>query len=334
MISEALEFITGFSDILFHRDKREEREREKTLQESYIQQPQPFKFQYRPQSFNEYISQDKAKEKCKLTIDLIRKGFPKNFLFTGNAGMGKTSLSAIIANELGFGFNVYVGSTFDIDTFKDFLVKNEKTERPNVLMIDETAEVDKKTLTFMLPVIEDYKINGVDLRKFILIGATTDTYVLSKRCQPFLDRIQCKCQLEDYSIDDMKLLLRQYNRQIHKANISDEEYEIIAKNTRFTPRIAISFVDWLVACGSIEKVLKMNRIIKDGLDDIDVRILDFLLTTGKPVGEEAISIIANMTRTEYKELREPYLLRMGFLSRTNRGRIITVKGQELLQSIK
>jgi Holliday junction DNA helicase RuvB len=332
-MNKALEFIVGFGDMLFGRDK-EEREQQEEQKAEYIQQARQIKFQYRPQTFDEYISQDKAKEKCKLTIGLIIRGFPRNFLFTGNAGCGKSSLAGIIAHELGFEFNMYVGSNFDIQTFNDFLRKNETTEKPNILFIDETAEVDKKTLTYMLPVIEDYKINGVDVRKFILIGATTDTYVLAKRCQPFLDRIQCKCQLEDYSVDDIILLIKQYNRQIHKANISEEEYEIIARNTRYTPRIAISYIDWLVACGSVEKVLKMNRIIKDGLDDIDIRVLDFLLTTGKPVGEEAVSIIANMTRTEYKELREPYLLRSGLLSRTNRGRIITNKGTELLQSIK
>jgi Holliday junction DNA helicase RuvB len=335
--SSILEFITGFSDIIFKKEDNIGEEpaisEQKTAQELYIQQPnQPVKFQYRPKNFEEYISQEKAKDKVKLTIDLIIRGFPKNFLLMGNSGHGKTTLAGIIANTLGFKFNIYVGSCFDIDTMNDFLIKNEKSAIPNILFIDEAGELDKKTLTYMLPLIEDFKFDGVDLRKFITILATTDSYVISKRCPAFLTRVTT-IYLEDYTVDDLKILLKQYNSQIHKANISDEDYEILAKNVRFNPRIALLYLDYLVACGNLEKVLKMNRIIKDGLDDIDIRILEFLKNTGKPVGEESISIISNMTRAEYKELREPYLLRSGLLSRTNKGRILTDKGLLFLQGL-
>jgi len=301
----------------------------------YIQQPLVQKFMYRPETFEEYISQDKAKDKAKLTIELINKGFPRHFLLMGNAGYGKTTLAGIIAKTLGFDFNVYVGSNFDIDTLNDFLVKNQKSKLPNVLFIDEMAELKKDVLTYMLPIIEDFKLKGLNLRKFILIGATTDTWILSKRCQPFLDRIHCKIYLEDYNSEDIKKLLIQYNDQIHRANVSEEDYNTISINVRYTPRLAISLFDYFIACGNLEKVLKMNRIIKDGLDDIDIRILDNLNSTGgKPVGEEALSIIANMTRAEYKELREPYLIRRGLMSRGSRGRLILDKGKLLLQELK
>jgi Holliday junction DNA helicase RuvB len=302
----------------------------------YIQQAgSPTKFMYRPETFEQYISQDKAKDKAKLTIELINKGFPRHFLLMGNAGYGKTTLAGIIAKELGFNFNVYVGSNFDIDTLQDFLGKNQDSKLPNVLFIDEMAELNKQVLTYMLPIIEDYKINNMQLRKFILIGATTDTWVLSKRCQPFLDRIHCKIYLEDYAAQDIKKLLVQYNDQIHKANVSSEDYDIIARNVRYTPRLAIALFDYFVACGDLNRVLQMNRIIKDGLDDIDVRILESLNSTGgKPIGEEALSIVANMTRAEYKELREPYLMRQGLISRGSRGRLILTKGQEFLQRLK
>lgn len=303
---------------------------------AYIQQSlMPTKFMYRPQTFDEYISQDKAKDKAKLTIELINKGFPRHFLLMGNAGFGKTTLAGIISKELGFNFNVYVGSNFTIDTLHDFLAKQQDTIRPNVLFIDEIAELKKDVLTYMLPVMEDFKLNGTDLRKFILIGATTDTYVISKRCQPFLDRIHAKIYLESYTAEDIKKLLLQYNNQIHKANVSLEDYDIISRNVRYTPRLAISLFDYFIACGDLNKVLKMNRIIKDGLDDIDVKILIQLNNTnGKAVGEETLAIIGNMTKAEYKELREPYLMRMGLLSRSNRGRILTETGKLFLQDIK
>jgi Holliday junction DNA helicase RuvB len=310
------------------------------LKPLYIQQPLQTKFMYRPQTFDEYISQDKAKDKAKLTIELINKGFPRHFLIMGNAGFGKTTLAGIIAKNLGFNFNVYVGSNFDIDTMNDFLVKNQDSKLPNVLFIDELGELKKDVLTYMLPILEDFKCSfpklGItDLRKFILIGATTDTWILSKRCQPFLDRIHCKIYLEDYNADDIKKLLIQYNDQIHKANIIEEDYDIISRNVRYTPRLAISLFDYFIVCGSLDKVLKMNRIIKNGLDDIDIRILENLNSTnGKPIGAEAISIIANMTRQEYQELREPYLIRQGLISRGLRGRIILDKGKLFLQELK
>jgi Holliday junction DNA helicase RuvB len=254
----------------------------------------------------------------------------------GNAGHGKTTLAGIIAKSLGFNFNVYVGSDFDIDTMNDFLVKNQDSELPNVLMIDEMAEMKKEVLTYMLPIIEDFKLKELPLRKFILIGATTDTWLLSKRCKPFLDRIHCKIYLEDYKAEDIKTLLKQYNDQIHKANISEEHYDIISRNVRYTPRLAISLFDYYIATnGDLQRVLNMNRIIKDGLDDVDVRILKHLAdTNGKPIGEEALSIIANMTRSEYKELREPYLMRQGLISRGSRGRILTDTGKLFLKEIK
>lgn len=303
----------------------------------YIQQSTtPTKFQYRPQTFDEYISQDRAKDKAKLTIELINKGFPRHFLLMGNAGYGKTTLAGIIAKQLGFNFDVYVGSNFTIDTMNDFLVKQQDRISPSVLFIDEMAEMKKDVLTYMLPIIEDFSIKGLSLRKFILIGATTDTYILSKRCQPFLDRIHCKLYLEDYSKEDIMKLLMNYNNQIHKANISLEDYETLAKNVRYTPRLAISMLDYYIATGGdLKRVLDMNRIIKDGLDDVDVRILRHLGDTGgKPVGEEALAVIGNMTRAEYKELREPYLMRRGLISRGSKGRILTETGKVFLQDIK
>ena len=96
----------------------------------YIQQPliSSKKFMYRPETFDAYISQEKAKDKARLTIELINKGFPRHFLLMGSAGFGKTTLAGIITKALGFNFNVYVGSNFEIDTLNDFLVKNQDSK--------------------------------------------------------------------------------------------------------------------------------------------------------------------------------------------------------------
>ena len=115
--------------------------------EQYIQQPLPQKFMYRPETFEEYISQEKAKDKAKLTIELINKGFPRHFLIMGNAGFGKTTLAGIITKTLGFNFCVYVGSNFDIDTLNDFLINNDGTSHEISLM--RIAEQLNKELSML-----------------------------------------------------------------------------------------------------------------------------------------------------------------------------------------
>jgi len=323
-----LGMIVGMGDLLMEKVGL------KKSEPVYVQQSsRPIKFMFRPETFNDYISQDNAKDKAKLTIELINKGFPKHFLLMGNAGFGKTTLAGIISRTLGFHFNVYVGSNFTIDTMNDFLAKQQDTDLPNVLFIDEIAGLKKDVLTYMLPIIEDFKFNGLDIRKFILIGATTDTYILSKKCQPFLDRIACKIYLEDYLAEDIKKLLIQYNDQVHKVNVSLEDYDTMSRNARYTPRLAIALFDYYIAANrDLNKVLKMNRIIKDGLTDVDIRILKALNdTNGKPAGEEYLSIIGNMTKPEYKELTEPYLCRQGLISRGKSGRTITETGKRFLE---
>lgn len=305
-----------------------------TAQKLVTQAVAPVRYQYRPTTFASYIGQDKGKDKIKLTIELIKKGYPKHFLLTGNAGHGKTTMAAIIAKELGLNFVVYVGSAFDIPAMQDFLVKENEIDQPSMLFIDELAEVDKKTLTYMLPIIEDFKQNNVPVRRFIFCGATTDKYVVSRRCQPFIDRIACQVQLEDYNAEEIQTMLRQYNDQLYKANVTEEVYDLLSKNTRFCPRIALAYFDLLIGCEDIHKVLGMNRIVKEGLDDRDIKILAYLNNVGdRAVGEESLSIIANCTRAEYRELIEPYLMRQGLISRTNKGRILTAKGKIFLQGL-
>ena len=151
-----------------------------------------------------------------------------------------------------------------------------------------------------------------------------------------MDRIACKIYLEDYKAEDIIKLLKQYNDQVHKANVSEDEYEKISKNVRYTPRLAIALFDYYIATnGDLDRVLKMNRIIKDGLTDVDIRILKALNNAnGKGVGEEYLSVMGNMTKAEYKELTEPYLCRQGLIARGKSGRIITEAGKKFLYGVE
>lgn len=291
---------------------------------------EPIKFQFRPRNLDEYIGQEKAKEKLKVYMDMILYKKPAHILLSGNAGHGKTSLSIVIANELKFDMNFFIGGNLKIDNIINFLGKNQDTKKPNIVFIDEVATVPKETLEFMLPIIEDFQVNNLKLRPFILIGATTDKHLLIKKCNPFVDRIGCQIDMEDYTKEDIIKILKQYNEQLYKLNVDENVFEKLAENTRYCPRIALSYFDMLAVVKDINKVMEMNNIISDGLTAKDIKVLSMLKELDKPVGLDYLSILANTTKSEFSTVYEPYLLRQGYLARTQKGRIITNKGKSIL----
>jgi Holliday junction DNA helicase RuvB len=300
-----------------------------------ITEIKPIKFIYRPDTLEKYIGQIQAKKLVRMAFNVIINKKPLHFLITGNAGCGKTTLAQIIKNNLDYGFYSYIGNSFTKDTLKDFLIKNENSIRPSILFLDEIHSADKEILEFMLPIIEDYKLNGIDIKPFILVGATNEKAVLLRKSKPFCDRIQIQIQLEDYNAEEIKIILKQYNNQIYREDIPEEVYDILSINTRFNPRISIAYLDLYIGCKNIQMVLEAHRVIKDGITDIDLKILNHLNSTGgKPIGEQALSVIANVERIDYIELIEPYLLRKNLISRTSRGRILTGQGKLFLQEIK
>jgi Holliday junction DNA helicase RuvB len=301
-----------------------------------IQEVKPIKFIYRPDTLEKYIGQIQAKKLVRMALNVIVNKKPLHFLISGHAGMGKTTLAKIIGEgHLGFNFYSYIGNSFTQDTLKDFLIKNEKSIKPSVLFLDEIHSADKEILEFMLPIIEDFKLNEIKLRPFIMICATNEKTILLRKSKPFCDRIQIQIQLEDYNAEEIKTILKQYNDQIYQENIPEEVYDILSKNTRYNPRISIAYMDLYIGCKDIKTVLEAHRVIKDGITDIDLKILNHLNSTnGKPIGEQALSVIANVERMDYVELLEPYLMRKNLISRTSRGRILTEQGKLFLQGVK
>jgi len=301
----------------------------------FVTEIKPIKFIYRPKYLTEYIGQEQAKDLVKMAISVILNTKPLHFLITGIAGMGKTTLAQIICNELHFNIYSTVGNALDKNVLQDFLLKNEDSKFPMILFIDEIHSMDKEILEFMLPIIEDFKLNQINITPFILIGATNEKTTLLNKSKPFVDRIQIPIILEDYQIQDIVQILKQYNQQIYQKNIDDKIYIILAENTRFNPRIAIALFDLYMGNQDIIKVLKAHRIIKNGLTDTDIKILNHLdIVNGKAIGEQALSVIANIERKDYVDLIEPYLIRMNLISRTGRGRILTEDGKKFLENLK
>jgi Holliday junction DNA helicase RuvB len=302
-----------------------------------VDQITPVKYDYRPQNLDEYIGQARAKERIKMCIEQCLTLAPVHFLICGTKGHGKTTLALIIAKMLGFNIFTYVGNSFTKANLIDFLAKNADSEKPNILFIDEIHGLSKELADYMLPIIEQFILpeGGLKMRPFILIGATTDKNQLAMKSEPFVDRCASgDIRLEHYLAEDIKAILKQYNDRLYHKNIEEETYDLLSVNTRYNPRTALAlFKDFLIV-KDMKKVLDAHRIIKDSLTTDDILILQHLAEIGKPVGVEVLAIIIQQTRQDYQSLVEPFLLQQGYISRTARGRIITVKGKTLLQGLK
>jgi Holliday junction resolvasome RuvABC ATP-dependent DNA helicase subunit len=182
-------------------------------------------------------------------------------------------------------------------------------------------------------VLEDFILpNGENrkLKPFLFIGATTEKATLLKKFSPLVDRCGAQINLCSYKKEDLIEILRQYNNNVYSVKIENEIYEIIAKNCRHTPRVAITYFDDYIITKDIKKVLRIHRIVKDSLTDIDFKILSYLNGV-KSAGEEVLSIIAETTKQDYKQLLEPFLLTEGYITRDKTGRKILNKGIDLIK---
>jgi Holliday junction DNA helicase RuvB len=296
----------------------------------------PAKFIYRPSFLSEYIGQDRAKDLVNLNLEKIRKIKPVHFVISGNKGAGKSSLANIISNELGAKMNWYIAGAFTMDNLKKFLVKNQDSNNIEILFIDEGHNLEKQIAEYMYPILEDFILpegEKLKLKPFLFITATTDMNLLLKKFSPLVDRCGANIILEPYRDEEIKQILTQYNDKIYQKNISSEIYTILSQNTRGTPRIALNLFDDFIVCEDINKVLNAHRIIKNGLTSTDILILSHLAEIKKPVGIEALSMIAGVSRADFQYVIEPFLIFNNYLTRTARGRLGTLKGEELLRSL-
>ena len=297
----------------------------------------PTKFIYRPKNLQEYIGQERAKDLVGLNLEKIRNIKPIHFLISGNKGCGKSTLANIIANELDYKITWHIGGSFSMEALNKFLVKNQESPEPLILFVDEIHNLDKSVGEYLYPVIEDFILpegDNLKLKPFIFMGATTEKNMLVKRFAPLIDRCQADIVLEAYRPEDIKEILKQYNEKIYQLNISNEVYELLSFNTRLTPRIALAFFDDYVVTKDIKRVLNAHRVVKNGLTLSDILVLQHLKEVGKPIGIETLAMIIGVTRVDFNYVTEPYLINQGYMSRTARGRIITSKGETLLQEIQ
>lgn len=296
----------------------------------------------RPKTLEEYIGQTKVKKKMKVYIEAAKKREEPldHVLLYGPPGLGKTTLANIISNEMRSNLKITSGPA--IDKPGDLAAILTKLQAGDVLFIDEIHRLNKNIEEILYPALEDFTLDimigqgptgksiRINLPKFTLIGATTRAGSLTT---PLRDRFGIVERLELYDIKDLAVIVKR-SAGILNIDIDEDAADEIAKRSRGTPRIANRLLkrvsDYALVLGDgnidldITKTALNNLDIDDiGLNATDRRLLDALIVQyrGRPVGIETLATTLGEETSTIEDVYEPYLIQIGFISRTPRGRV-------------
>jgi Holliday junction DNA helicase RuvB len=300
----------------------------------------------RPLDFENYIGQDKIKNLLKMAIHSSKERVQTldHILFYGPPGLGKTTISQIIANEIGSNIKIITGNL--IEKAGDIAAILTSLEEGDVLFIDEIHRLPRIAEETIYSAMEDFKLHitinkdiqtqsiTVDLPRFTLIGATTRSGLLTK---PLYDRFGFVFRMEYYTTDQLQNIIIKAFSKLTKQDVVSIEHaaaEYIAQHSRMTPRIAIKLlkrvIDYciyhkekIILLDSVKKTLEMLNIKEHGLEDLEVKYLDLLRDKNKPLALNTIATSLNEDVRTIEDMVEPYLIEMGFIEKTSRGRILS-----------
>lgn len=309
----------------------------------------------RPRLIDDYIGQTEVKENMKVFIEAakIRKESLDHVLLYGPPGLGKTTMAYIIANELGV--NIKTASGPSIEKSGDLAAVLSSLEPGDVLFIDEIHRMPRFIEEILYPAMEDFSLDiiigsegatrniKIDLPPFTLVGATTKAGDLTS---PLRDRFGIVNKLQYYTEEELTAIVKRTSKVLD-MDISDEASKELALRSRGTPRIANklfrrvrdfslvegkSFIDLEITKMALDR-LKIDRI---GLDETDKEILLAIIEkfNGGPVGIDTLATSVGEEVSTIEDMYEPYLIQIGMLKRTSRGRIATVKAYDYFEKTK
>ncbi len=292
-------------------------------------------FEFRPQTWEQFISQDEAKERAKTIVKKAKRGIRCHFLVDGIKGHGKTTFVELLAKSLDAHLIERVGKQVDEDSLLDIINEINTSEKKYVVFfLDEIETTDWRVIKILNPIIEQFKINNVKIKPFIFAGATINKHVLIKNNPDTLDRIPTHIKFARYTAEDIAKIIRQYKEQLYPDEIiPDEVIKTISENCKFNPRTSIALLEDFIVEQDIQKVLKNNKIIRDGLNKMDIEILKTLNQSKRALGANALAMKCKLSEKEYVTEFEPFLVEYDYINRVP-SRVITEKGKQLLEELK
>lgn len=298
----------------------------------------------RPVTWQDYVGQDKAKSNLKIILEAAKKRQEAcdHLLFYGQAGLGKTTLAHLVAKELGSSIKVTSGPA--LEKMGDLAAVLTNLEKNDILFIDEAHRLNKQIEEVLYPAMEMRKLHlmvgkgpaarmlTLDLPPFTLIAATTRANLLSS---PLRSRFGASFKLDYYELSDIEAIVRR-SADLLKIKLLPEAVGLIAKASRFTPRVANRLLKRVrdyaqvndrenIDAGLAKKTLELLEIDNLGLEPHDRRLLEIIISKfkGGPVGASTLAAALNDDRGNIEDIYEPYLMSIGLLNRTPAGRMVT-----------
>lgn len=317
-------------------------ENERFVTSDFISEDAQIEYGLRPRNLDEYIGQTKVKENLKIFIAAANERHEAldHVLLYGPPGLGKTTLAGIIANEMGV--NIRITSGPAIEKAGDLAAILTNLSEHDILFIDEIHRMSRSVEEILYPAMEDYALDiiigkgpaaksiRIDLPKFTLIGATTRAGLLTA---PLRDRFGVISRLDLYTTEELSSIVVR-SAGLLDVEIDEEGAAEIASRSRGTPRIANRFLkrvrdfaqikaDGKITVEVAKEALKMMEVDELGLDMIDTRMLTAMIENfgGGPVGLDTLAATIGEESNTIEDVYEPYLLQLGFIQRTPRGRV-------------